>query len=115
MIKAEIPLFKDYLKKAFGYISYQLVFANLDAIGIHIKKSGEVVVITYRGNRKVGFIYDSGDLPPSKVVAIYNDVPEDKNDLEAYEKRTEGKVEILLMPKNNYVFVNEIEVKQIKK
>ena len=114
MTNAEIPLLKDELRKAFGYLSYQLIFSNLDAIGIHIKKSGEVVVITYRGSRKVGFIYDAGELPESKVLAIYNDVPVDKNDLESYEKNLDGKIEILVMPKNNYVFINENEVKPIK-
>lgn len=115
MTNAEIPLLKDELRKAFGYLSYQLIFSNLDAIGIHIKKSGEVVVITYRGKEKVGFIYDSGNLPESKVINIYQDVPADKNELEAYEKSQDGKIEILVMPKNNYVFINENEVKQIKK
>ena len=115
MTNAEIPLLKDELRKAFGYLSYQLIFSNLDAIGIHIKKSGEVVVITYRGKEKVGFIYDSGNLPENKVINIYQDVPADKNELEAYEKSQDGKIEILVMPKNNYVFVNENEVKQIKK
>ncbi len=115
MTNAEIPLLKDELRKAFGYLSYQLIFSNLDAIGIHIKKSGEVVVITYRGKEKVGFIYDSGNLPENKVINIYQDVPADKNELEAYEKSQDGKIEILVMPKNNYVFVNENEVKQIKR
>lgn len=111
MIKAEIPLLKSDLLKNFGYLSYQLIFANLDAVGILIKSSGEVVVITYRGKEKVGFIYDAGNLPESKVINIYKDVPKDKNQLEAYEKSFDGKIEILEMPKNNYVFVNENEVK----
>lgn len=115
MIKAEIPLLKADLMKSFGYISYQLIFANLDAVGVQIKASGEVVVITYRGNRKVGFIYDCGDLPASKVLGIYQDVPDDYNHLEAYEQKHAGKIEILVMPKNNYVFVEENKVKPIKK
>ena len=114
MINSEIPLLKADLMKAFGYISYQLIFANLDAVGVRSKSSGEVVVITYRGNTKVGFIYDCGNLPEERVLEIYQDVPSDKNNLEAYEKMYEGKMEVLVMPKNNYVFVNEKEVKPIK-
>jgi hypothetical protein len=115
MINSEIPLLKADLMKAFGYISYQLIFANLDAVGIWIKSSGEVVVITYRGKKKSGFIYDSGDLPEETVLEIYKDTPDDYNNLQAHEKAQDGKIEILVMPKNNYVFVSEKEVKPIKK
>lgn len=115
MINSEIPLLKADLMKAFGYISYQLIFANLDAVGIWIKSSGEVVVITYRGKKKSGFIYDSGDLPEETVLEIYKDTPDDYNNLQAHEKAQDGKIEILVMPKNNYVFVNDKEVKPIKK
>lgn len=115
MIRAEIPLLKDELMKKFGYISYQLIFGNLDAIGIQILATHETVVITYRGARKVGFIYDSGEMPMDKVIAIFKDAPDNYNDIEAYEDRLKGKVQVLQMPKNNYVFVNDREVKPIKK
>lgn len=115
MIRAELPLFKSVLMEKFGYISFQLVFANLDAIGIQIKSSGEIVVITYRGKSKVGFIYDYGNLPEDRVIDIYKDAPEDFNDIAAYEKALEDKIDILHMPRDNYFFVSDREAVTIKR
>ena len=115
MTNAEIPLLKDELMKAFGYLSFQLVLANLDVIGIHILANGEMVTIAYRGKRKVGYFYECGNMADDKVYQIFQDVPEDKNNLEAYEQMYEGKIEIFQMPKNNYVFVNDREVVPTKK
>ena len=114
MINAEIPLLKAELMKQFGYISYQLVLANLDVIGIHILAKGEIIVIAYRGANKVGYFYEFGNMSDEKVFNIFKDVPPDINDLEAYEKSYDGKIEVLKMPKHNYVFINEREAVPLK-
>ncbi|MEC5156630.1 hypothetical protein [Chryseobacterium sp. MP_3.2] len=114
MTNTEIPLLKEELMKQFGYISYQLVLANLDVVAVRLKSSYEIVVIAYRGGNKVGYFYEEGNLSAQRVFDIFQDMPKDKNDLEAYEKSLETKIELLQMPKNNYVFVNDIEVKPYK-
>lgn len=111
----ELPLLKEELIKDYGYISFQLILGNIDVVAIRIKKSFEIVCITYKGGKKVGFIYERGNLAEEKVLMIYRDIPEDYNELPAFEKLRTEKIEILQMPKNNYVFVNEKEVRRIKK
>ena len=112
--KTEFPLLKEQLMKDFGYISFQLALANVDIIGIRIVKSYEIVIITYSKSQKTGFIYEEGNLTPEQVHIVYKDVPTDRNELEDFEKRMDGKVEVLHPPKRNYVFVNDREVKEIK-
>lgn len=115
MINSELPLLKEQLMARFGCISFQLVLANMDVIGLRIKSTYEVVIITYRGADKVGFIYEGGDLCEGRVFNIFKDAPADKNDLEAYALRYADKIDVLQMPKNNYVFVNDKEVRRLKK
>ena len=112
--KTEFPLLKESLMKDFGYISFQLVLANVDVIGIRILKTQELVVITFRGAWKTGFIYEGGKLSPEQVYRVFSDVPEDRNHLPEYEKKMVEKVEVLIPPKHNYVFVNEREVNEVK-
>lgn len=114
MDKSEFPLQKDQLMKEFGYISFQLVLANVDIIGIRIRKSFEMVVITFSKAQKTGFIYEGGNLTPDQVFKVFQDVPTDRNFLEEYEQSLGDKVEIIQPPKHNYVFVNENEVREIK-
>ena len=113
-VKSEIPLLKESLMKDFGYISFQLVLANVDVIGIRINKTWETVIITFRGAMKTGFIYEGGKLSPEQVYWVFSDVPDDRNHLPEYEKRMAEKVEVLIPPKHNYVFVNEREVSEVK-
>lgn len=114
MTNAEFPLMKDQLMKDFGYLSFQLALVNVDIIGIRILKSYETVIITFRGAHKTGFIYEGGNLKPSQVLRVFQDVPEDRNQLPEYEKSLGDKVEILLPPKDNYVFINEREITNFK-
>ena len=114
MDKSEFPLQKDQLIKDFGYISFQLVLANVDIIGIRIRKSFEMVVITFSKAQKTGFIYEGGNLTPEQVFKVFQDVPTDRNFLKEYEENLADKVEILEPPKHNYVFVTETEVREIK-
>ena len=108
------PLHKAEIIKEFGYISFQLILANVDVIGIRILKSYEVVVITFTKNRKTGFIYEGGNLTAEQVFRVFQDVPEDRNKLPEYEENLGDKVEILHPPKHNYVFVNDNTVQPLK-
>ena len=115
MTKSELfPLHKAEIMKDFGYISFQLILANVDVIGIRIRKSYEVVGISFVKNRKTGFFYEGGNLTAEQVFRVYQDVPEDRNLLAEYEERLGDKVELLDPPKHNYVFVNDTEVKEYK-
>lgn len=117
MIKtnSDFPLSKKELKEQFGYLSFQTIFMNLDLVGIRIIRTGEVVCILYRGAWKVGFIYEGGNLTQAQVFKVYSDVPNNYNELAQWEKSMEGKIEILAPQRDNYVFINEKEVKPIKK
>lgn len=116
MIKTELfPLHKAEIMKDFGYISFQLILANVDVIGIRILKSFEVVVITFLKSQKTGFIYEGGNLSAEQVLRVYQDVPEDRNNLAEYEKNLGDKVEVLHPPKHNYVFVTDNTVKPLDK
>ncbi len=112
MEKSHFPPSRSDLKKHFGYLSFNCSLINLDVIGIKLIKSGEVVVITYRGNRKTGFIYEGEKLTEAQVLRTFSDVPETYNDLEKYEMEYEGRIEILAPPKDNYVFINDQEIKR---
>lgn len=116
MYKSELfPLHKEEIMKDFGYISFQLVLANVDIIGIRILKSYEIVTITFCKNQKTGFIYEGGNLTEEQVFRVYQDVPEDRNNLAEYEKNLGDKVEVLHPPKHNYVFVTDNTVKPLTK
>lgn len=114
MIKSELfPLHKAEIMKDFGYISFQLILANVDVIGIRMKASYEVVVITFVKNRKTGFIYEGGNRSNEKNFRLFEEVPDDRNELAEYEERMADKIEILYPPKHNYVFVTDNTVKPI--
>ncbi|WP_336689404.1 MULTISPECIES: hypothetical protein [unclassified Chryseobacterium] len=111
MYRSNFPPFKADLKKHFGYLSFNCTLINLDLVGIRFIKSGEVVVITYRGNRKTGFIYEGEVFNEKQVLRAYRDAPDSWNDLKEYEEAFEGKVEVLAPVKDNYVFINDMEVR----
>ncbi|AZA93020.1 Uncharacterised protein [Chryseobacterium nakagawai] len=110
MKNKEFPPSRSDLKDHFGYLSFNCTLINLDIVGIRLVNSGEVVVITYRGNRKTGFIYEGDKLNEAQVMRTYSDVPETWNDLQSYEKAYEGRIEILNPLKDNYVFISEQEI-----
>ncbi len=111
---ADFPPFRSELKKAFGYLSFQCALVNIDVIGIRLKKTYDIVVILFRGKRKIGWLDESSNLDQETVLKIYNDVPEDRNLLHEYEEKFGKWVEILLPEKNNYVFVSDDTVKPTK-
>lgn len=111
----EFPLMKEQLIRHFGYLSFQTALINVDIIGIRVRASYEVVIITFRAALKTGYIYEGGNLSPEMVFRIFSDVPEDRNDLAEYEKKFADKVEILHPPKHNYVFISDREVAELKK
>lgn len=114
---ANFPPFKSDIKKAFGFLSFQCLLLNLDIIGVRSKKTYDIIAVLYRGKNKVGHLYDSGAMTEQEVFKIYNLVPEDYNDLHNWEKSMADKIEILVPPKDNYVFINDREVvkQRIKK
>jgi len=113
---ASVPPDKNWLREKFGSISFQLAFANLDLIGIRLKKSGEVIIITYRGARKTGWIYEGEILTPQDIFQIYCDVPNNWNDLlNVYEAKFGHLVDILAPHKDLYVWLNENEIVKIGK
>lgn len=112
---ASFPPFRSDLKKAFGYLSFQCSLINVDVIGIRLKKSYEVVIITWRGPQKTGWIYEGEKLTPKQILQLYEDIPEDKNKLEEYEKTYSDKIEILIPEIDNYVFITEKEVQRIER
>lgn len=107
---AQWPPFRSDLRKAFGYLSFNCSLINIDIIGIRMIRSGEVVVIAYRGAYKVGYIYDGIKLTDKQVFTAFSDVPVNYNDLPEYERKYAGRIEILAPPKDNYVFVTEQEI-----
>jgi len=111
---ANFPPSKSDLMKHFGYLSFHVNLINTDIVGIRLISSGETIVITYRANRKTGFIYEGEKLSSQQVFKVYSDVPETFNELEIYEKQYENRIEILAPPRDQYVFINEMEVRKIK-
>ncbi|MHA7822493.1 hypothetical protein ACVVIH_06995 [Chryseobacterium arthrosphaerae] len=107
---AQWPPFRSDLRKAFGYLSFNCSLINMDIIGIRLIRSGEVVVIAYRGAHKVGYFYDGAKLTEKQVFTTFSDVPGNYNDLPEYESKYAGRIEILSPPKDNYVFVSEQEI-----
>lgn len=107
---------KKELMESFGYLSFQCAFLNLDLIGIRLRKSYEIVIITYRGAKKTGFMYEGGKLTKEDIDEVYGDVPEDYNELETtYERNFGHLVEILKPRKDMYVWINENEISKIVK
>ena len=102
-----LPLFRDQLKEKFGMLSFNCILINVDLIGIRSLKTGETVIITYRGKEETGFMYEGGNLTIAQEKQFFDDAPEDYNDLVKFEKEMVGRIEILVPPKDNYVFVNE--------
>lgn len=111
---AHFPPFKSDLKKHFGYLSFHLNLINTDIVGIKLIASGETIVITYRANRKTGFIYEGEKLNSQQVFKVYCDVPDTFNELEIYEKQYENRIEVLAPPRDQYVFINETEIRKTK-
>ena len=106
-----LPLFRDQLKEKFGMLSFNCILMNVDLIGIRVCKTGEVVIITYRGKEKTGFMYEGGNLTIAQQKQIFDDAPDDINNLKNFEKEMSDKIEILVPPKDNYVFIDENLVK----
>ncbi|WP_315055186.1 hypothetical protein [Chryseobacterium indoltheticum] len=104
------PLKSD-IKASHGYLSFNCTLINLDVVGVRIIDSGEVVIIFYRGPDKTGYMYEGERLNDIQVFNLFKIVPDNYNDLEAFEKM-DGRVEILAPPRDNYVFINDMEVVQ---
>ena len=102
-----LPLFRDQLKEKFGMLSFNCILMNVDLIGIRSLKTGEVVIITYRGKEKTGFMYEGGNLTTAQQKQFFDDAPDDINDLKNFENEMIGRIEILVPPKDNYVFIDE--------
>jgi len=103
--------YKSDIRKAHGYLSFNCSLINLDVVGIRLIKSGEVVVVFYRGARKLGYLYEGVKLNELQAFNLFKMVPENFNDLEAFEEM-DGRIEVLAPPRDNYVFINEMEVIQ---
>lgn len=112
MTPTHFPPFKADLRKHFGYLSFHLNLINTDVVGIRLIASGETIVISYRANRKTGYMYEGEKLSREQVFKVFCDVPETWNELKDYELQYEGRIEILTPPRDQYVFINEMEIKK---
>lgn len=106
-----LPLFKTQLRERFGYLAFNCVLINVDIIGIRSLKTGEGVIITYRGDKKTGFIYEGDKLTLAQQLTFFTDAPDSYSELGKFEKEMQGRIEILVPPKDNYVFVDDRVVK----
>lgn len=105
------PLFKTQLRERFGYLAFNCELINVDIIGIRSLKTGEGVIITYRGDKKTGFIYEGDKLTLAQQLTFFTDAPDSYSELGKFEKEMQGRIEILVPPKDNYVFVDDRVVK----
>lgn len=108
------PLHRAELKERFGSLAFQCVLINIDVYGIKILRTDEVVVILYSGGYKTGFLYEGGNLTQEQVFAVYKDAPKTPSDFESWANQREGKVDVLVPPKYNYVFIDDKQVVMIK-
>ncbi|MBQ0152670.1 MAG: hypothetical protein KBS61_07230, partial [Chryseobacterium sp.] len=107
---AQFPPYKSDLLKHFGYLSFHVNLINTDLVGIQLIASREIIIITYRGNKKTGFIYEGEKLNSKQVFTVFCDVPTSYNELENYELQYQNRIQILAPPRDNYVFINEMEI-----
>lgn len=115
MKTATLPPYRDDIRKIFGHISFQCLLVNLDIVGIRSRKTNEIIIVIYRGSNKVGYLYESGNLAQQQIFAVYNDAPQNWNDLERWEESMKDKIELLQPPRDNYVFVSDREVVNMNK
>jgi hypothetical protein len=108
--KSDFPPYKKQLKEVFGALSFHCSLINLDVIGIRLVENYEIIVLCYRGKKKVGYFYEGIKLTARAAFNAFNDAPEDYNDLEDYSKEYVGRIEVLAPPKDNYVFINDMEI-----
>lgn len=112
---ADFPPFRSDLKKEYGYLSFQCALVNVDVVGIRSKRHFDIVIITFRGQHKTGFIYEGNRMTQEQVLEAFNDVPNDRNNLEEYIKNFGDRVDVLIPIKNNFVFVDDETVQPINK
>lgn len=107
---SDFPPYKWQLKEAFGTLSFHCSLINIDIVAIRLIENQEIIILSYRGKHKVGYIYEGTKLTARAAFNAFNDAPEDYNDLERYSKAYEGRIEVLEPPKDNYVFINDMEI-----
>ncbi|MCO4304727.1 hypothetical protein [Riemerella anatipestifer] len=112
--KREYPPYKEDIKREFGYVSFNCLLANLDIIGVRSNRTFEIISVFYRGNIKVGYMYEYKNIPEEEIFKFYNSIPERSNDLKAWAEKLGDKITIIEPPKDNYVFVNDMEVSLVK-
>ena len=52
-------------------------------------------------------MYEGGNLTIAQQKQFFDDAPNDINELKNFENEMAGRIEILVPPKDNYVFVND--------
>ena len=60
-------------------------------------------------------MYEGGNLTTAQQKQFFDDAPDDINNLKNFENEMIGRIEILVPPKDNYVFVNENLVEKNEK
>lgn len=111
---SQIPTKKELMNWC-GYLSFHCALMNLDFVGIRSRKSGETVLITYRGGYKTGSIYEGGNLTREDVNQFFLDAPDYSEDFETdYLPKYGHLVELYYPRKDMYVWINENEIAPVK-
>lgn len=97
----------DEMRKMFPAFSLHCSLMNIDIVGIWILKTGQVMTILYRQGEKIGFTYEMEGLTEDKQTRVYKDIPNRIEDLEIWEEKLEGKVQVIRPRREHFVWVKD--------
>ncbi|EKB56574.1 hypothetical protein HMPREF9699_01303 [Bergeyella zoohelcum ATCC 43767] len=95
------------MRKMFPAFSLHCSLMNIDIVGIWILKTGQVMTILYRQGEKIGFTYEMEGLTEDKQTRVYKDIPNRIEDLETWEEKLEGKVQVIRPRREHFVWVKD--------
>lgn len=111
---ADIFRTHEEMKKQFPSFSLHCSLMNIDIVGIWILKTGQAMTILYRQSLKIGFIYEMEGLSVEKQHKIYQDVPEYFQDLEDWEEKLRGRVQVVRPKLDHFVWLSDREISKVK-
>lgn len=111
---ADIFRTHEEMRKKFPSFSLHCSLMNIDIVGIWILKTGQAMTILYRQNLKIGFIYEMEGLSVEKQHKIYQDVPELFQDLEDWEEKLRGRVQVVRPKLDHFVWLSDREISKVK-